>query len=1183
MSQALHRKTGLLIALLFAIAALLAALTPPVQAQAVTGTVQGTVRDANGAVLPGAEIKARNLATGTEAVTNSNEEGLYRFASMLPGTYTFSVSAAGFKRSELTDVTVNIGVVSTLDITLQAGSVQEVVEVTAEQSVVETETAQISNNFSSKQILSIPVNIGGGGIDTLALLTPGVVGGVGGGFGNTNGTTIFSNGGRSRSNNFNIDGQDNNDLTVTGPATFINNQDAVGEFQIVSNGFSAEFGQAGGSVVNILTKSGTNQFHGTAAYFYRNRKLFETLTNQERRSGREEAPPLTNQTFSYTIGGPIIPDKLRFFNSYLGQRQPAQTLSQSGVNGFTPTPAGIQALLAIPGLSPAAAAAIRRLAPFNQSIGNPIIQPNPTNAANLRPRLVPVTVGAVTREIEFAPLQRQFSSPFSENQYITRVDWDMNERSRLFGTHFYQKQLNTAATAGVFANGFIGDVPSNSNRIGVTHIFTLNAQMVNEARFSYADIDVTFGGNQLAEASEADQDVPGITFAAGFLAWGTANNLPQGRLNRNYQYVDNFSLTSGNHRLKMGFDFRYRKSDLIFLPNVNGTYTFLDDAATQINSWSFFARNNPTQAALTLGPIGSKINDFQHYYFFQDDWKLRPNFTLNLGVRYENFGQPINLLSKTTREREQNPETAFYNTNVPLEARIVPKVPVDNNNFAPRVGFAYSPNFSDGWLRGLTGANETVVRGGFAIAYDLAFYNILLNMQTAAPVVLAATLSRGAGVVLPAETSGPAARQVLQPLVPLRTLDPRTLTRTTVSPDFRSPYTMQWSLGIQRQVGRHHGIEVGYVATRALQQFRTINANPRIDALFRDFPQLLPSGVRPVPADHPVVNSRGRIFPGEGLIRQRDNGAVSNYHSMQVQYTARFSSLASTVNYTLAKQTDTGTDVFGTAVGNTIAQNPFDLNAGEKARGFLDFRHNLSLSFVYEIPAFKEQEGVIGHILGGWQVSGTYRALPGQPYSAQQNNFGSPYNDSVFGTNFVVPDGALRPFRANVNVDPKLVGLDDVTARARFAALFTANPGAPASQYYLLNDLNNNRITAVTPNDVRFIVNTQVTALRFGTPWGTEPRNSLVGDDLRLGNFSLFKNTKLMRGFYKDGAPITLQFRFDMFNVFNNTNLGIPGERVSGSINVDNAGRGFADFTENTNGDGATGRRRLSFSLKVIF
>ncbi len=1152
---------GLMLTLMVAFAGLSA------NAQSVTGTIQGTVTDSTGAVIPNAEIKARNVGTGAEQALTSSTEGLYRFPSLSPGLYTLSVSANGFKRSELTNITVNIGVTGTLDITLQTGSVQEIVEISAEQTVVETETAQISSNFTGKQILNIPVNVAGGGIDTLALLTPGVVGGVGGGFGNTNGTTIFSNGGRSRSNNFNIDGQDNNDLTVTGPQTFVNNQDAVGEFQIITNGFSAEFGQASGSVVNIVTKGGTNEYHGTAAYFYRNRKLFDTLTNQERRIGRTEAPALTNQTFSYTIGGPVIKDKLLFFNSYLGQRQPSQALAQSGAAGLTPTPAGITALLAIPGISAAATATIRRMAPFNNPLGNPVIQP--ATSANLAPRMVPVTVGTVTRDIEFAPIQRQVANPFSENQYQTRIDWNMNDKSRLSGTHLYQKQQNAFAT-GSLTNGFAGDVPFNSNRFGVNHYYTFSSRFTNEFRFSYSTINVTFGGNQLAEAAEADQDVPSISFGAGFLGWGTANNLPQGRLNKNYQYVDNFSMTFGAHRMKTGIDFRYRKSDLIFLPNVNGTYNFL--AAGNVNSFSYFAQNNPTSVSITLGPIGSSLKDFQHYYFFQDDWKIKPNLTLNLGARYENFGQPINTLHDTTLARESNAQTAFYNTSVPLEQRIVPKTPVDNNNFAPRIGFAYSPRSSDGWGKKLIG-EDTVFRGNFAIAYDLAFYNILLNMQTAAPVVLAAALQRGNGVVLPNTPSGPAVRAALQQFLPLRTVDPRTLVRTSVSPTFRSPYTMQWSFGMQRQVGRHHGVELGYVGTRSLQQFRTINANPNIAALFAAFPSLVPSGVRPVANDNPVAVSRGRIFPGEGLIRMRDNGATASFDSMQAQYTGRFSSFSAIVNYTLAKQTDTGTDVFGTGIGNTIAQSPFDLNAGEQARGFLDFRHNLSLAIVYQIPYFKDQKGFVGRTLGGWQVSGTYRALPGQPYAVQQFNFGSPYSDALFAQNFIGgADGALRPFRGNVGANPKTVGLDSVTARARFAALFTANPTAPTSQYYSLNDLNGGRITAVTANDVRFIANTVETARLFGTPWGNEPRNSLIGDDLRLGSFSLFKTIKIVKGFYSDQNPLQLQFRADMFNVFNNTNLGIP------NFNIDNAGVNFADTNENT-----SGRRTVQFGLKLIF
>jgi Carboxypeptidase regulatory-like domain len=1158
MPQFASRKAEILSALLFSLFAVFSSTTPEVYGQAVTGELQGVVKDSTGAVIPNTEIKLRNAGTGAETSSMTNAEGGFRFPSLLPGLYNVSVTATGFKRGEFTNVQINIGTIANLEAILQAGDVAEVVQVSADQTVVETETAQLSNNISGKTITNLPVAVAGGGIDTIALLTPGVVGGVSGGFGNTNGTTIFSNGGRSRSNNFNIDGQDNNDLTVTGPSTFINNQDAVGEFQIVTNNFSAEFGQAGGSVVNIVTKGGTNEYHGTTFYFYRNRKLFDTLTNIERRTGtRKEAPPLTNQTFGYTIGGPVIKDKVLFFNSYLGQRQPSTALAQSGPNGLTPTPAGIQTLLSFPGINSNIANAIKRAAPFNNPLGNPVVQPGVAS------RIVPVTVGTETRQVEFAAIQRLVSNPFTENQYSARVDWNQGDRSRLFGNYLYQKQTNTFAT-GSLTNGFAGDVPSLSNRIGVTHILTINPRMVNEARFVYTDIDVTFGGNLLKEAAAADTDYTNFVFPAGFLGWGPATNLPQGRLNKNYQFLNNFSYTVGNHRMKAGADFRYRKSDLVFLPNVNGQYFFTAD-------WGQFLRNDPNQVTIGYGNTAGEIRDLQHYYFFQDDWKIKQNLTLNLGVRYELFGQPINRFSNLTEVRESNAATAFFNTNLPVAERILPRARLDKDNFSPRVGFAYTPHFSDGWLNKLIGNDEMVIRGGYGIAYDLAFYNILLNMSTATPVVLLSSVTRAPGLIVPADASGPTVRQTLQQFVPFRTLDPRTLNRTTVSNDFRSPYTMQWSLGIQRQMGRHHGLEVGYVATRALQQFRTVNVNPRIDALVRDFPRLVPAGLQPVAADNPVAISRGRIFPGQGLIRERQNGAESNYHSMQVQYTGRYSSLATLVNYTLAKQTDTGTDIFNTGVGSTIAQNPFDLSGAESGRGFLDFRHNLSLSVIYNIPGFKDQRGAFGRVLGGWQVSGTYRALPGQPFTAQQTNFGSPYNDSVWANGFLgVPDGGLRPFAGNPSAQANRVALDDVTAKARFASLFTAT--TPASQYYLLNDLNNGRVTAVTPNDVRFITNTAEEARRRGTPFGNVGRNTLIGDDLRLANLSVFKNIKITNWFYKNSEPLTLQFRTEMFNVFNNTNLGVP------NFNVDNAGRGFADLNENTGG-----RRTIQFGLKLLF
>jgi len=226
----------------------------PVMAQQVTGTLGGTVTDEQGAVIPGAQVIAKNIATGTETTTTANENGIYRISALTPGTYVVKVVADGFKTTENSDVTVKLGGSTGLDVAMQVGGQADIVEVSGGEVLIERDTSQISANYDARKVADLPNSIAGGGIDTLALLTPGVVDTGDTGFSNTNGTGISANGGRGRSNNFNIDGQDNNDISVAGPAVFIDNADIVQEFQIVSNNFSAEYGQAGSAVVNILPK-----------------------------------------------------------------------------------------------------------------------------------------------------------------------------------------------------------------------------------------------------------------------------------------------------------------------------------------------------------------------------------------------------------------------------------------------------------------------------------------------------------------------------------------------------------------------------------------------------------------------------------------------------------------------------------------------------------------------------------------------------------------------------------------------------------------------------------------------------------------------------------------------------------------------------------------------------------------
>lgn len=1090
--------------------------------QSATGAIRGTITDQTGAVIAGAEVKLRNNATGAETSSVTNESGIYRVPSLNPGQYTIIISAAGFKKSELKDVTVRLGVESTYDTQLQPGGSEEIIEVSAGEVYIEKTQSQISNSFEADKITELPNNTAGGGIDAVALLTPGVVApDDGASFGNTNGANISANGARARSNNFNIDGQDNNDISVTGPSVGINNSDMVQEFQIITSNFSAEYGQASGAIINIVTKGGSNEFHGTAFMYHRNRKTLDTLTSLERRSKLKEPPPLINNTFGFTIGGPIKKDKLFFFGSFQGIEQRSSFLQQSQASGLTPTPAGLATLNSV--LPSDIRNVLNALAPFNQPLGNPTIQEGTV-------RIINVNVGGRTVPVQFSGIQRLIPTPNEEREYATRIDWNVSDKMRMFGRYLIEQSTFVNAV-GNFNNGFVVDVPSRSQQVGVTAIYTFSPNAVNEFRFNYSRLRVDFGSGSLPPSTEADQAPAFFNLPAPFIDLGAAVNLPQGRLNNNYQFYNLFSYTAGKHSLKMGLDFKRRLTRSNFLPNQNGTFNF--------STFDRFANDNPNSAVIAFGNNTVNFSEFNQYYFFQDDWRIRDNFTLNLGIRYENSGQPINVFNDITTKRESDPSTAFFNTNVPLEDRVVARAKNDNNNFAPRIGFAYTPRF----FKSLFGEDKTVFRGGYGVAYDVAFYNILLNVSTSTPVVLLATLPGTPGLV-PGTPFGPGVRSTLQPLVPLRTQDPRLLTRTRVAADFRSPYTQHFSFGMQRELNSRMVLEVRYVGSQTTGQFQSINANPLVRTLAADFPSFLPAGVTPA--------ANGRRF-NQGLIRERVNGASATYHGLQVRYDARFSDLFYGVSYTFSKQIDNASDIF---FGNTSAfpQNPFDPGAGERALGDFDARHNLALNFNYNLPLFKSQQGVVGKLLGGWQLSGTYFARPGSRYTPAQFFFGSPYADNAFNGTFTGTLDNLRPFIGNPKAPVTKVGIDAATAGVRSPTGFVD-----------LGELNNGNVVPVTPNDVRFIVNTAVTARMFGSPYGNAGRNSLQGDLVSTGNFGLFKNTRI-------GEKFNVQFRFEMFNVFNTQNFGVPDPFI------DDAGSTFADFTQNSGS-----RRTLQFGIKLQF
>jgi hypothetical protein len=560
-------------------------------------------------------------------------------------------------------------------------------------------------------------------------------------------------------------------------------------------------------------------------------------------------------------------------------------------------------------------------------------------------------------------------------------------------------------------------------------------------------------------------------------------------------------------------------------------------------------------------------------------------------------------LNDLTTDRESNGATALWRQSLPLEIRTVPRVPADKTNFAPRIGFAYTP-------RGLTrlfGEEATVIRGGYSIAYDPAFYNILTNVQGSAPFTFNNLTSNPAApgpgnpVLFPVPSGGLTGNDVRgfaqsSGVIATNTFDPRLLANlTTVARDFHLPYSQQWSLGIQRQINRTNVVEVRYLGTHGVGLFQNANLNPRIDRLingfttagfggvafnFPGFANLVPQGVTPlVCADDPATPANESICNGrisnEGRELTRQNSGQSLYHSLQTRYNGRlFNQLSLSAAYTLSKGLDNASEVFGFQE-NSTAQNPFNITSLERSYSGFDRRHVLSLSGIWDIPAFKDQNGILGHLLGGWQLNSTYILSSGLRYTPVQ---GAVLNTLI--PSYIDPLGpdVLKPFYGNPNADPRQVGITQIDA-SLFGPLFGLDvPVVDPNGFYSFNELNNGHIVPVTRDQVRFIFNGPGAAKVFGNPYGNVARNTEIGPRLNQANAGFFKNTRISERF-------RLQFRAEIFNLFNHPNPGFGlASAVGGavpSIFLENAGVPGTAFADNTDIEG--GRRVVQFGLKLIF
>ncbi|HEX7956552.1 MAG TPA: TonB-dependent receptor, partial [Pyrinomonadaceae bacterium] len=1018
--------------------------------------------DPSGAAVVGATVRAKNQATGVESGSfKSSGEGLVDISGLIPGPYTVTVEAPGFKRSQVTDVIVSLGQPTSINVALQAGGVEETVTVVANtEEVVNRDQSQLSTTFETRKVEDLPSNAAGAGLDTLALLVPGVVVGATG-VSNSNGSELSVNGNRVRSNNFQIDGSDNNDLSVAGPSFFVDNQDQVAEYQVITNNFSAQYGRNQGAIVNIVTKGGTNSIHGSAFEFHRNRSALDSLNNLERRDpARGKADKFISNVYGGTLGGPIMKDKAFFFGTYQGIKQRQTAVGASGslailaseFSRLSATNPGNTAISAITNLSAFALTNFGTVRPRTDLGAGVSACVNPTTgkvvacgtAGAQGPFLVGgafdvVNIGGTLYQAAFP--ERVFATPYDQQEFSGRVDMKVNDRNSFYARYLFQDGNSKNALGS--SNGFTGDIPFRTQNLGGTYTRQIGNTMVNEFRSVYQRLLVNFGGGcsgagcipapeQIGTASP-DIVFGGVTGtfnkSAGLRTIGGGTGFPQGRTNQLYQLADNLSWTRGAHSMIMGGEFKYTKQVVPFLPAYNGQYSFstTGSGANQVSGNQRLRNNAPSAFALAVGNPIITYTEMDQYYFFQDDWKVRDNLTLNLGVRYEYTGQPINDLRAVTIARESG-SNPLFNPAIPLEQRVLPEIPVDKNNIAPRVGFAWTPRFgSNGFTNFLFGQNDaSVIRGGFSVAYDPAFYNILLNVSNAAPV--AATLSVPAAALpatgnplpIPTTLTGEAVRAQASAtgLLPVGKLNPNLLTQVPVARDFHAPYSLQFSFGIQRQINRSNVFEARWVRTRGIGLFQSINRNPLIRNLynglgtqeieldangdgeadgvtnftFKNFRNLLPAGVVPVtcadvagtPDNEGICN--GRLLAGRGRITSRENVAQSTYDGAQFRYNGRFFNNALNVGaaYAFSKTIDDASEIFAIAEASPFSQNPFDINQGERGRSAYDRPHAFSMNFLYDFPMFKEQRGFVGKVLGGWQINGQHVLTSGRPYTPSQ-------------------------------------------------------------------------------------------------------------------------------------------------------------------------------------------------------
>lgn len=911
------------------------AMIATLYAQTSRGTVTGTVLDPTGAVIGGARATLTGADTGVRLSTTSNEAGVFRFDAVDLGIYGLTVAHPGFQTYSAAGIAVEANRVTTVDPRLAVGTAESRIEVSAESSELLVRDSPLrGGNFQSRDARDLPLI----SLNPLSLARtlPGAtdaagsrVFGGGSSNGSNNGGGFSINGQRPRGNNYMLDGTENNDVWLTGAEQVFTITDAVEEVSVQTAGFGVEFGRAGGGVFNVVTKSGTNQLHGTLLWRYQSQR-FDSVSNQDKLAGIPQSV-FSNNVFGFTGGGPLRKNRTFFFagfqqnNLHSTANYPMELPTADAVSRLKSLfPNNPRLDLYLGALGDLRGAAV----PFNLALG-----------------IDPLT-GVDRGSVQFGAAAYVLPSINDGPQWLGRIDHYQSEKHRLSGRYTYDSRrvLPTIANAISFP-GFVQQDSYSHHNFLFADSYTFGPAYTNEFRFSYgrpdARIATTWSGSVPAAFTLTRISVPNVSTP------GLVLQNAQFHEGDNFLFQETQTKLTGSHALRYGVELLRQLITQQRGANDLGSIQFRDAPAVGYSAFANFLDDFSGPSASGSRVFGAKVlhpDQLRQSYFFQDNWKITPALALTLGLRYENFGQLANAL----------PYPAFTGFD-PGQFLARREVDTDNRDFGPAVGLAWSPALRSGWLGRLFGNRKTVWRGGYQVSYDSPFTHLIfLGPATTTPNAINTPIN--------APNTGRGQANWIEQLPASAAAPQLSDSRVAIDPNFRNPYTERWSFGLQRELPQSAVLDVSYIGSESHRLTTKADWNPR-----------LLNGIR--------------LYPGFGPTELRTSEGNSSYHALQARVDRRFAhGFQLAASYTWSKFLDSTSEGVGSqGLQQPDKQNrtsvPVSQGGLQLDRGPSDFDRpqRLTLTYLWAVPGPRSRWWK--YPLGGWSLGGITTFQSGTPFS----------------------------------------------------------------------------------------------------------------------------------------------------------------------------------------------------------